>query len=197
MTTKIKKISLKTFIIPLAFIFRIAEPLCSLWGRVFYRASLIAKIKNLNTSIQCDGNIHVTGTKNISIGSRCRLGTDLELRTMEHGIIELADDIRINRGCTITSYSNVSIGNFSIVGEYSSIRDANHGIKRDEPMRYQPHTSSPIEIGEDVWIGRGCCILPGVSIGNGSVIGANSVVTKDIPAGVIAAGVPAVVIKER
>ncbi|UCD33762.1 MAG: acyltransferase, partial [Desulfobacterales bacterium] len=86
---------------------------------------------------------------------------------------------------------------WTIVGEFVSIRDANHGMERGEPMRYQPHTSKPIRIGRDVWIARGSCILPGVTIGEGSIIAANSVVTKDIPPYSIAAGVPARVIKNR
>ncbi len=184
-------------IIPLAFLIRLTYPLSYFWRRVYHTASLKSKIKNLNISVICDGNIYVTGTGNIAIGRRCRIGSDVELRTVDSGYISLGDDIRINRGCTITSYSKISIGNFSIIGEYSSIRDANHGMSKDEPMRYQPHSFSPIKIGNDVWIGRGCCILPGVSIGDGAVIGANSVVTKDVPPYVIVAGVPATRIKER
>lgn len=192
-----KKLMLNIFVIPLAVLLRITGPVCSILGRIYYRACLIAKTGIWDTGIQCDGTVLISGTKNIRIGKRCRLGADVELRTVEEGNITLGDDIRINRGCTITSYSKISIGDFTIIGEYSSIRDANHGMAKDAPMRYQPHTSLPIEIGRDVWIGRGACVLPGVSIGNGSIIGANSVVTKDIPGGVVAAGVPAVIIRER
>ena len=82
-------------------------------------------------------------------------------------------------------------------GRCNGIRDANHGMSCREPMRYQPHTSAPIHIDRDVWIGRGTCILPGVHIGEGSVIGANSVVNKNIPPYTVAAGIPAKVIKKR
>ena len=116
---------------------------------------------------------------------------------MNGGCIRLGNEIRINRGCIITSYSNISIGDFTIIGEYTSIRDANHGMEKNAPMRYQAHTFAPINIGRDVWLGRGCCVLPDVTIGEGSVIGANSVVTKDIPSFSIAAGVPAKVIGKR
>jgi acetyltransferase-like isoleucine patch superfamily enzyme len=197
MKASFKNYLLYILITPLAFLIRLTYPLSYFWGRVFHTAKLKSKIKNLDISVICDGNIHVTGTSNITIGTSCRIGSDVELRTIEKGYISLGDDIRINRGCTITSYSKISIGNFTIIGEYSSIRDANHGMSKDKPMRYQPHSSSAIIIGSDVWIGRGCCILPGVSIGDGAVVGANSVVTKDIPAYVIAAGVPAAIIKER
>lgn len=141
--------------------------------------------------------MHVSGTKSISLGKCCRLGMETELMTVGKGHIHLGDDTRLNRGCTIVSYSEVFIGDFTIIGEYASIRDANHGMKFGEPMRYQKHTTLPIRIGRDVWIGRGCCILPGVTIGEGPVIGANSVVSKDIPAYSIAAGVPAKIIRQR
>jgi acetyltransferase-like isoleucine patch superfamily enzyme len=197
MYAALKKIILTVTVIPVSFFLRITGWFYNIWGRVYYTASLISKIKSWDTSIQCDGNIQVTGTIKVHIGERCRIGKDTELRTMEQGAIHLSDDIRINRGCTITSYSNVSIGSFTIIGEYTSIRDANHGMKKNEPIRFQPHVSAPIQIGKDVWIGRGCCILPGVSIGDGAVIGANSVVTKDVPPYVVAAGIPAIRIKER
>ncbi|MBW2439954.1 MAG: acyltransferase [Deltaproteobacteria bacterium] len=151
----------------------------------------------MDFSVECDGRVHVSGTANIELGRRCRLGMDVELRTDEAGHIRIGDDTRLNRGCTLTSYSQISIDDWTIIGEYVSIRDANHGLKRGEPMRYQPHTSEPIHIGRDVWIGRGSCILPGVTIGEGAVIGANSVVSKDVPAYSIAAGIPAKVIKMR
>ena len=109
----------------------------------------------------------------------------------------MGEDTRLNRGCTLTSYSQIVVGDFTIIGEFVTIRDANHGMKRGEPMRYQAHETRPIHIGRDVWIGRGSCILPGVAIGEGSVIGANSVLTRDIPSYSIAAGIPAKVIKKR
>jgi acetyltransferase-like isoleucine patch superfamily enzyme len=151
----------------------------------------------MDYSVQCDGRVHVSGTADIKLGRRCRLGRDVELKTAEAGQIHIGSDTRINRGCTLTSYSLIFIDDFTIIGEFVTIRDANHGLQRGEPIRYQPHTSEPIHIGRDVWIGRGSCILPGVKIGEGAVIGANSVITKDIPQFSICAGVPARVLKIR
>ena len=167
------------------------------WGRIYYTLQLMARVRNMDASVQCDGKVLVSGTGAITIGSRCRIGSNTELQANDEGSIVLGTDIRINRGCTIVSYANVSIGDFAIIGEYVTIRDANHGMKTHEPMRYQPHTAEPIAIGGDVWIGRGVCILPGVKIGSGAVIGANSVVTHDIPEFAIAAGMPAIVIRQR
>jgi acetyltransferase-like isoleucine patch superfamily enzyme len=77
------------------------------------------------------------------------------------------------------------------------ITDVNHGIEHGTPIRTQPLEDDPVKIGNDVWIGAGCSILPGVTIGNGAVIGARAVVTKDIPENAIAVGVPAKVLKYR
>jgi len=167
------------------------------WGRIYYTLRLMARVRNMDATVQCDGPVGVSGTAAITIGSRSRIGAYTELQTNDAGSIVLGTDIRINRGCTIVSYASITIGDFAIIGEYVTIRDANHGMQTHEPMRYQPHVSEPIVIGGDVWIGRGACILPGVRIGNGAVIGANSVVTRDIPEFAIAAGMPAQVIRQR
>jgi acetyltransferase-like isoleucine patch superfamily enzyme len=183
--------------LPIVLLFKLAGPLRTIWRRIYFTARLAADVSDMDFSVQCDGRVHVSGTANIKLEKRCRLGMDVELRTVDAGRIQIGEDTRLNRGCTLTSYARISIGDFTIIGEFVSIRDANHGLKRGEPMRYQPHTCEPILIGRDVWIGRGSCILPGVTIGEGAVIGANSVVTRDIPGFAIAAGVPAKVIKIR
>ncbi len=176
---------------------KIILPFMTLMKRIYYPARLKADIVFLDPSVQCDGRVYVLGTRNVRMGLRCRIGRDTEFETAETGNIRLGDDVRINRGCTLVSYAGITIGEYAIVGEYVSIRDANHGMSPDEPMRCQKHASSPICIGRDVWIGRGSCILPGVTIGEGSVVGANSVVNADIPPYSIAAGIPAKIVKKR
>jgi len=183
--------------VPAASLIRSLKTLCSPLARIYYLVLLKANISDVDVSVQCDGRVYISGTANIHLGKRCRLGRDTELKTVEKGQLYLGEDTRVNKGCTIVSYSRVFIDDYVIIGEYVSIRDANHGMDLNNPMRYQNHTTAPIHIGKDVWIGRGSCILPGVTIGEGCVIGANSVVNTDIPAYSIAAGVPAKVIKKR
>lgn len=198
MNTWTFKINFLTLIVrPAMLLLRTWDRLMQPWGRIYYTLRLMARVRDMDASVQCDGPIAVSGTGAISIGSRCRIGGQTELQTNESGRIVIGNDVRINRGCTIVSYADVLIGDFAIIGEYVTIRDANHGMDTTEPMRYQRHTTSPVTIGTDVWIGRGACILPGVVIGNGAVIGANSVVTRNIPNFAVAAGMPAQVIRNR
>ena len=192
-----KHTMMKMIGLPIVLLFKLAGPLHRIWRRIYLTARLAADVSDMDFSVQCDGRVHVSGTANIKLGKRCRLGMEVELRTVEAGHIQIGEDTRLNRGCTLTSYAQIRIDDFTIIGEFVSIRDANHGLKRGEPMRYQPHTCEPILVGRDVWIGRGSCILPGVTIGEGAVIGANSVVTRDVPDFAIAAGAPAKVIKMR
>ena len=192
-----KKALLRLFFLSLAPIFRLLHPVSRMAKRLIYTARFLAHTSSIEPSTQCDGPIRVIGTGCISLGKGCRLGRECELTTEGGGKIILGDNIRINRGVTLTSYSQVSIGTFSIIGEFASIRDANHGMTIGQPMRVQPHTSDPISIGKDVWIGRGSCILPGVTIGDGAIIGANSVVTRNVPPRTLVAGAPARVLRER
>jgi len=167
------------------------------WKRVINLGRAKAEIKKIPASVQFDGHILATGTKKIVIGNESRIGTDVEFGTEENGQIEIGSQVRVNRGVTIFAYAKITIGDDTMIGEFATIRDANHGTKAGKTVHSQPHQAEAIQIGKDVWIGRGVAILPGVNIGDGSIIGANSVVTKSIPAGMIAVGSPANVIKKR
>lgn len=159
--------------------------------RIFYLSSVRSKCKNtVPQSTQFDGALNIVGSGNISIGKNCRFGREVTFETNRNGLIVIGDNVRINAGTFITSWGNVIIGDDTMIGEYVSIRDANHGVTRDKLIRNQPHNIANINIGKDVWIGRGSCILMGAEIGEGAVIGANSVVTKSVPGNMIYAGVP-------
>ncbi len=173
------------------------RPFRGYWNRIYYMAVARSRISGLSATIQFEGRIETPGTGRITIGPYGRFGAGVELETQGAGRIDMGTHARINRGCTFCSSSAITLRNYVLIGEYTSLRDANHGTKRGEYMRLQPHDTRPIKIGHDVWIGRGSCILPGVTIGDGAIVGANSVVTKDIPPNTIAAGSPASVIGER
>jgi len=181
----------------LALPFRLLRPLKPWFTRVYYLTAAKVQHPGFSGSVQFDGKIHINGTGQVFIGERSRIGGEVEFGTEETGRITIGEGVRINRGTTLVAYRQISIGDMSLIGEFVSIRDANHGIEPGKNIREQEHDSQPITIGRDVWIGRGSVILPGVDIGDHSIIGANSVVTRSIPPGTIAVGAPAKPIRKR
>lgn len=151
---------------------------------------------NIPANTQFDGPTRLPKRIALTMGAHCRLGRDVFLDTNEAGVISLGRHVRINAGSVLVAYASIAIGDDCLIGEYVSIRDANHGTRADSPMRAQPHSSAPIVIGHNVWIGRGAVILKGVRIGDGAVVAANSVVTHDVASGTLVGGVPARLIKD-
>ena len=100
----------------------------------------------------------------------------------------------INYNCSILDTSPVHIGENAFIAPGVCIACAGHAVHPEDRMTYE--TSKPVHIGKNVWIGANSTILAGVHIGNGSVIGAGSVVTSDIPENVIAVGTPCKVLRE-
>lgn len=111
--------------------------------------------------------------------------------------ISIGDNVQIGYGTIIHSSKGVSIGPNTQIAAQCYIIDTNHGTSLGSLMQKQPLESSPIEIGEDVWIGAQCTVLKGVKIGSHAVVAANTVVNKDVPPYAIVAGSPAKIIKYR
>jgi acetyltransferase-like isoleucine patch superfamily enzyme len=112
--------------------------------------------------------------------------------------IEIGDDFVVSFGATVRAVdAPIRIGNQVNLGPLAAIIGANHGVAVGVPIQQQPHRSEPVTIGNDVWIGAGAIVLPGVCIGAGAVVAAGAVVTADVPPGAMVAGVPAVVIGSR
>jgi acetyltransferase-like isoleucine patch superfamily enzyme len=110
--------------------------------------------------------------------------------------IELGDNVRFNHGVYVNGYGGLKIGNNSGLGPYSMVHTANH-VFDEKKVSQVKWDRKPVTIGEDCWIGMAVCILPGVTIGDRVIIGAGSVVAKDIPSDVIAVGNPCRPIKTR
>ena len=109
----------------------------------------------------------------------------------------LHDRAEINKGCFLLAKDKIEIGNNSTLAYGVTIlTSANPNGPYNKLSKLYPAITAPVLIGNDVWVGANAIILPGVTIGNYSVIGAGSVVTKDVPEGVLAAGNPAVIKKK-
>jgi acetyltransferase-like isoleucine patch superfamily enzyme len=114
------------------------------------------------------------------------------------GMIEIHPNAYIGPYCILYGHGGLSIGRNTMIGPHTVIVPANHGFGSvDVPMNVQHLTQKGISIGDDVWIGSGCTVLDGVRIGKGAVIGAGSVVSKDIDPYAIAYGIPAAVARSR
>ena len=182
----------------LSFFFRVLTPILSLINRLLYLSKAQSKIRNsIPVSTQFDGELQIIGTANVTWGEHCRFGKDVVLETQGDGVIELGNNVRINQGTVIVAHSRVSIANDCLIGEYCSIRDANHEINSGELIRMQGHSSSAIQIENDCWLGRGAVVLKGVTLHQGCVIGANSVVTKTVSGNAVAVGIPAKELRKR
>lgn len=108
--------------------------------------------------------------------------------------IELGERVFFNFNCVVLDVCRVRIGDFTLFGPAVQLYTATHPL--DAALRRSQEFGKPVEIGSDVWVGGGAIILPGVRIGSRAVIGAGSVVTRDVPDGAFAAGNPCRVIRE-
>lgn len=108
--------------------------------------------------------------------------------------ILLGERVFFNFNCVVLDVAQVRIGDYTLFGPSVQIYTATHPLNHE--LRRRQEFAKPIEIGSDVWVGGAAIICPGVKIGSRSVIGAGSVVTRDIPEGVVAAGNPCRVIRE-
>ena len=146
------------------------------------------------------------GGKNISIGDNTDIAKGLMLTAFSTDKQDKTTKITIGSHCTIgannhfTAIKGITIGDHLLTGSNVLITDNAHGGSEFSLLNIDPNerplvSKGPVTIGNNVWLSKNVCILPGVTIGNGVIVGANSVVTKDLPDHVVAAGIPAKIIK--
>jgi acetyltransferase-like isoleucine patch superfamily enzyme len=143
----------------------------------------------------CD--ILASGSGVIDIGNECIIGSNFRLYSRQQ--VNIGNNVLFSWNVFITDYDAHSIDPYQRFLEIKNIQNTffPNFRKHQQSSEFHPnYNSKPVEIGDNVWIGANVIILKGVTIGTGSVIAAGSVVTKDIPANCIAAGNPALVVKE-
>jgi acetyltransferase-like isoleucine patch superfamily enzyme len=141
----------------------------------------------------------------IHVGANTLIGPDISLsagmvpgqQCITNPVVTIGDRCLIGRGSGIVGHFSIEIGNDVWTGHNVYITDQNHGYEDvTKPISQQSQPERAVKIGDGSWLGYGSVVLPGVTIGEHCVIGANSVVTRDVPSFSVAVGVPARVIKK-
>jgi acetyltransferase-like isoleucine patch superfamily enzyme len=153
--------------------------------------------------VHLDGDVRITHAPGVTMGPRVHLcrGVKLEPSQLEgstdFGRIELGEHVFVGERTTIVSHERIVVGDRTMIAHNCSLMDFNHGVAAGGPPSRLPGRTAEVVVGEDCWLGAGVIVLAGVRIGAGTIVGAGSVVTKSLPESVIAAGVPARVLRAR
>ena len=166
------------------------------------------RLANIGKNSQIGQNFSIINPDGISIGDNFSGGCDIALWSWNAVNIKgddckliIKNNVSITDRCVISPANRIEIGNGCLLGRDTFITDNSHGenISINE-LNISPHernifSKGTVIIGDNVWTGKNVCIMPNVKIGNGAIIGANSVVTHNIPPYSVAVGSPAKVIK--
>lgn len=163
------------------------------------------RIKGGRGSIQIGDNVFIKGSidlrtgvngkilikNNVAIDTTCRfIAANDAIITIEEGA-DLGAFLICNGG------TDIHIGKDVLMAGFCYLQSSNHGVVRGVPIKEQPHSYSPIKVGDNSWLAGHVSVLAGVTIGSGAVVGAHSVVTKNIDEDMIVAGIPAKKIRVR
>ena len=158
--------------------------------------------KSINLEEGCE--IVALSKKGIVFGDRCTIGRHASIRTTNVLLDEAGEGLTLGDRSNIGAYSYIGcsgfieIGSDVMMGPRVNLMAENHNYEHtDETMKAQGVTRSFIRIEDDCWLGAGCTVLAGVTIGKGSIIAAGAVVTKDVAPYSVVGGVPATLIKSR
>jgi acetyltransferase-like isoleucine patch superfamily enzyme len=175
------------------------------YGRLAWRYAWRRLLTSAGRRWRTDGFVFFGRGIEIEIARRGRvdfgrfvwIGDRTKIRCHE-GLVEIGAKSVLGQECTISAYQHVRIGEQCVIADRAMFIDFDHGVVEVErPIRKQGIYKRDVEVGNNVWIGYGACILRGVRVGDNSIIGTNSVVTKDVPANAVVGGIPARVLRMR
>ena len=209
---------MKSLLIKLIYI--LSLPLALVWNAKV--SAFVSRITSLVYSViigyrlQGAKNLRVivyplmmSGAKHIIVGDNVEIGRFARIDAITHyshtkqcfePVFKIGNNVVIRKFCHIGCINRVEIGDYTSIGARTYITDHTHGTVELSDLEKAPrkralYSKGPVIIGKCVSIGEGCAIMPGVTIGDHSVIGANAVVTKDVPPYSVAVGNPAKVIR--
>jgi len=133
----------------------------------------------------------------VKLGRWSWIGHGCKIRAHE-GRVEIGAKTVLGQECTISAFQHVAIGRECIVADRVMLIDFDHGAAEVErPVRLQGIYKRDVNVGHNVWIGYGACVLRGVTVGDNAILGTSAVVTDDVPANAVVGGVPARVLRMR
>ncbi len=157
------------------------------------RAHLL-RLRGVNSDRKCmvGPRVRLDRPRTIQLGTRVTLEADVWIKSVDDSAtVRVGDYSFLGRGVEMDVLELISIGAHALIAPNVFITDHNHNLARAQLIDQQGCTSRPVVIGDDVWLGAGAVVLPGVTIGRGAVIGAGAVVTGNVPEYEIWVGVPA------
>jgi acetyltransferase-like isoleucine patch superfamily enzyme len=175
------------------------------YGRLAWRYAWRRLLTSSGRRWSTNGLVFFGRRLEIEIGERGRvdfgrfvwIGDRTKVRCHE-GLVEIGQKTVMGQECTITAYQHIRIGQQCVIADKAMFIDFDHGVVEVErPIRAQGIYKRDVEVGSNVWIGYGACVLRGVRVGDNSIIGTNSVVTKDVPANAVVGGIPARILRMR
>ena len=133
----------------------------------------------------------------VRFGRFAWIGDGTKVRCHE-GVVEIGAKTVLGQECTISAYRRIRIGEQCVIADRAMFIDFDHGtVEVERPIRVQGIYKRDVVIGSNVWIGYGASFLRGVRVGDNSVVGTYSVVTRDVPANAVVGGIPAKVLRMR
>jgi acetyltransferase-like isoleucine patch superfamily enzyme len=168
-------------------------------------------LRQLYFKLRFRGRLQIDGIAFICPKVKFEIGKDAVLRLGRWSWVGTGSKIRVHEGevslgaktvmgqeCTISAFQHIAIGRECILADRVMLIDFDHGVVEVErPIREQGIYKRDVDVGHNCWIGYGAAILRGATVGDNSVIGTYTVVTKDIPANSVAVGQPAKIVRKR
>lgn len=173
---------------------------------IFWK-SVSKKLKKVGKNSAVGSHLQIRGMEHIEIGDNFTAGKGTTLQAWDsyedqkfNPQIIIGNDVMLTDYVQISAINKVVLGDNLLVGQSVYISDNAHGNADKTaidiaPIKRPLTSKGPVIIGKNVWIGRGAVILSGVTVGDNAIIGANSVITKDVPANSVVGGVPAKIIR--
>ena len=173
------------------------------YGRLLVRYAMLklrfgSRLQTEGLCFICPGvSLEIGRNATLRVGRWAWIGHGSKIRVHE-GEVSIGAKTVLGQDCTISAYQHVSIGRECILADRVMLIDFDHGVTEvDRPIRLQGIYKRDVNVGHNVWMGFGSCVLRGVSIGENSIVGTNSVCTRDVAANSVVGGVPARLIRMR